>query len=386
METNVSNSKKQSDLLSVEMSLFFGNQNKDKRAAMMKDGAKCAKGRWVFPSVEIMAKYLPSAVEKRLASIASQVASSTGEVRADLVVAEAKAATEATAAEPAAVVEAAAPVTSTYAMRAAIRESERTGKVLKLEPYRTAKVSVRVVSKTWRPVRHRRELKRDTVIKEMGDTTAAIITTENEQTIVNPEENAAAKSYQSSLGALIRRTGRRSISDGEIIFPLKDVDRFYAARADAKRQAAEFNKTTTHWEVLVVAYITRVEQADESEVAAAFTYEVQKLLADMQAALAACDRVSIEALAAEMQSKAIAIEAGSAQGALKAAIDAARKAKTVMGRELEKKGATIAEVQRRVSNELKTVESARMMFLEFDTTGAVTIPTAGAGQFANLED
>lgn len=337
--------------LVLEAKLFYGAEHNDTRKSMISDGAAFVSkfSVWAFPSEDVLNKYRKLVMPEPKVELPSNVIP----IRPKEVI-----------------------VTETQKT-----DTKDALKVLRLEPSRLAVVHI----ETHGP-RRKRQIAR-TEEKDAGEmygVEAITITTTNERLIINPEEHEKALELQCDLGNSLRKMGTR-ISDGIIAFSLKKEEDFDKARQEARQKANEFNRTSTHYKVIVDAVKLQAVESDEELVARKLTYEIQRLLGEMKEALNACDVDRIRQVATEAKYKANSLQSGTEQGILLAAIEEARKAASTIGKELKEKG----EVVEAIKNALNTsaVESARMMFLEYAVPEEVEMhaeATVDTNRFAEL--
>jgi len=279
--------------------------------------------------------------------------------------------------------------------------------VLRLEPSRYAIISVPIEPKGWSRPRRRRVLDRqietfqadesgnsfetspaDLVAEANGGkkrgTAALKITTKAEQLIMNPTEHEEAKKLQSQLGYSLRRLGTR-VTDGIIVFPLKNEEEFDAERVKCKQLAYVFNGTSTHYEIRIDAYKLEAVVSDEEMIARQVAYECQRLMSELRSAMDSLDVVRIREVASAAKYKASALAAGRAQGAMLAAVETARQAATKMAKDMAQKGADIEKIKRSI--EFAPIDSARLTLLEYEIPEEVASgPGVDVSRFAELED
>jgi hypothetical protein len=279
--------------------------------------------------------------------------------------------------------------------------------VLRLEPARYAIISIPIEPKGWQRPRRRRELERQVELLQVpnggtgdsfeaaaalatdgsnGQTSttidASLVTIKAQKLTMKPEEEKAARKLQSQLGYSLRRLGTR-ISDGIIVFPLKNEGAFDDERTECKRLARIFNEKSTHYEIRVAAIKLEAVVSDEEQIARQVAYECQRLMADLRSAMFSLDVPRIRELTAAAKYKASALAAGTAQGALYAAVAAARQTATKIAKDMVEKSVTIEEIKRSIN--FAPVDSARFTFLEYEIPSEIAAsPSIENGRFENL--
>lgn len=231
-------------------------------------------------------------------------------------------------------------------------------KVLKLAPSRYVRISV----ETHGP-RSSRQLSKDVKKETSASSELGVdkmtVRTVNEREYINPQEYEAAKEKQQRLGYVLRRHGT-SLGGGFILLPLSEELSFDQEREDAIAAARDFNRSTTHWKVSVSATKLQALLSDEEREAKKVTWEIQQALKELEEAIKSCDVSRITAAIEEAKANQPTLSPGFEQGALSSAIEAAKRAKTLVVREVEKKQTEIEVVRRQIDTSVIT--SARMVF------------------------
>jgi hypothetical protein len=234
----------------------------------------------------------------------------------------------------------------------------QSSSILRMEPSRFAAINLKVHSPN-----HRREIDRQKREREDFGVETVTIKVVSEHTIVNPKEHEEAKKLIGSLSSKLRKYGTR-IQDGVIAIPLKLETDWDEERTEAKREAARFNKQSTHHKVVVNAIKLQAMVGEEELMAKKLAYEVQQIMRDMKASLDSMDVDKIREAATEAKYKALSLAPGMQRGALEAAVREARSAARKIVKETKEVAGDIERVKRQL--ETSAVESARLMFLDFD--------------------
>jgi hypothetical protein len=135
--------------------------------------------------------------------------------------------------------------------------------------------------------------------------------------------------------------------------------------------------------VLSVSFLKGKIASDDREAARAMIAEVNAFLAELRQAIEAADPKLIREVLAGARGLDLVLEPSASQ-ALQDAIEAARSAARTIRKEVVKRGEDPADVL--ASLDLSAVESARMLFLELESTEqAAAVPAVDASRFAGLE-
>lgn len=171
---------------------------------------------------------------------------------------------------------------------------------------------------------------------------------------------------RSQMYGMLRKLGG-VFSSNALLVPLDREDELDSAMAEVQRMAREHNSLAKNHYIRPVVVPAAVLGSQAEAVVKQLTYDLQDLLSKMKDALDACDAEKIETLAKAVQVKSMTLEPGMASGALAAAMQDAKKAASVIRREMKKKGKDIvdAKIELRRSRLGATVDTARMMFLEY---------------------
>jgi hypothetical protein len=255
---------------------------------------------------------------------------------------------------------------------------KETAQILRMKPSRFVCINVQVKSPN-----HRRELERNkTDNMDMGVESVTIKVT-TEHTIVNPKEHAEAKKIVSDVSYKLRKLGMR-VQDGVVAVPLESEEAWDETRLDCKKQAANFNRTSTHHKVIVNAIKLQAMVGEEELMARKLAYEIQQIMNEMKDALNSMDPDKIRAVALEAKYRAMNLAPGLQRGALEAAVVEARQNASKIADETKDKTASIEAVKRALDT--SAIDSARMMFLDFAVPEEVSESSAvAAGRFSNLE-
>jgi len=212
-----------------------------------------------------------------------------------------------------------------------------------------------------------------------------------ETEVRNEEEHQAAKALRSQMYGMLRKLG--STITGSAL--LVDVDReveLDAAIIEVEKLAFEHNTKARNHFLRPVVTPCAVLGTKAEKVAKQAAFDLQEMLGKMQKALDDQNEERITQLASQLKVKALALEPGVAQGALKATITEVRAIAKVIrdvAKNVKDKSEQIAKVkeQLRAKRLTTTVDSARMMFLDFEIPAelAQARASANAARFEALE-
>lgn len=212
-----------------------------------------------------------------------------------------------------------------------------------------------------------------------------------ETEVRNEEEHQAAKALRSQMYGMLRKLG--STITGSAL--LVDVDReaeLDEAIIEVEKLAFEHNTKARNHFLRPVVTPCAVLGTKAEKVAKQAAFDLQEMLGKMQKALDDQNEERITQLASQLKVKALALEPGVAQGALKATITEVRAIAKVIrdvAKNVKDKSEQIAKVkeQLRAKRLTTTVDSARMMFLDFEIPAelAQARASANAARFEALE-
>jgi hypothetical protein len=225
----------------------------------------------------------------------------------------------------------------------------------------------------------RRLLDSDTTREERGAATDEKRLRTTEITVRNIEEHAAATALANQCRGELRRLGNY-FSTGVLLVPVDRSEELDAAIVKIAAWCRSHNLKAKNHTVLATVVPCAVLASREDAVAARLTYDIQTLLGQMREALDSCDVERIRQLATEAKLRAAPLQPGLAQGALLAAVEGARAAASRIRAELGDKADVAQQVIAETVRKLDTsaVDSARMMFLEFDSPIATAAPAPDA--------
>jgi len=203
------------------------------------------------------------------------------------------------------------------------------------------------------------------------------------KTVRNEEEYVKAMYNAGQMRSMLRKVGN-AFSSGVLLVPLDKEEELDEIEKQVRAIAREHNAVAKNHTILPTIIRAAIMASEEEGVARRLTYDMQQILDEMKRAIDSCDVKRIREVALTAKAKASILPAGSMSGVLAAAINDARKAARTINSEVVKKGRTIEEVKKELNT--TTVESARMMFLEYDVPEEVsTKSTVDNTRFAELE-
>jgi len=209
-----------------------------------------------------------------------------------------------------------------------------------------------------------------------------------ETNVKNEEEYQKTKALRSQFYGMLRKLGD-AFAASVLLVPLESEAELDKTSTEIEELAFKHNAEAHNHFIRPIIIPGAVMGSKAESVAKQAAFDLQELLGRMQKALDECDSEKISQIATSLRIKSLALEPGMAQGALAAAINDARKMGSKIRQEVEKKGRAIEEVKRELKSQrmTSTVDSARMMFLDFDipTELAQARVSANAARFEALE-
>jgi hypothetical protein len=203
-----------------------------------------------------------------------------------------------------------------------------------------------------------------------------------ERVVRNVEEHTKAQQIAGSLRTALRRLGT-PITPGAMLIPFSKEAEFDAALTEINREAADFNRIARNHVVRHLICKTQMVMSEEEKVARDLAYDLQNLMDEMKDALDRCDSKRIREVAVLAKAKAAVLPAGKESGMIAAAVQSARNLASEISRELQQKGQSVEKVRERLDTSV--VDSARMMFLEYELPAEVTGSEVVNKRMAELE-
>jgi hypothetical protein len=257
--------------------------------------------------------------------------------------------------------------------------------LLQLKPNRLVCIETRVAGLRQRRTLGKRKQKNEGEEGRYGGLETVTTTTTSEQTIVLPEENKRAEILRSNLRGVLERMGT-SLKGGFVAVPLEAEAAFMEQLAAVKRELKEFNAGTQVWKVFIDATRYQAMGDDGENAARKLAYELKLLTDEVKQALDECDTARIQAITRDMKAKSLALAPGQAKLAVENTITEARSMRSMMVREVEKKGRAISEIKSKMRTDI--VESTRLMLDTFEVPEEVSGMDTGtdAGRLAGIID
>ena len=388
---------------SREMKDYFGTSMQKVRAAMQLEGACLIEERWYFPSEESFRRFatvatvassLPPPGEVTLpVTLSSNAAQQTFPLLVATGGANAVCALEESAEPPSTSIATAEQVTEMEVIRSKMELRTKLGmgaKRLALEPSCMMLIHSHAPEKSWGRAYtiSTRKVRAEVQAGETDgsrDTTKDVLVVESNtiKTVVNPEEAEKAAKLRSRLRGRLASFGT-TVAPGLVALPIKDRAAFLEMEKEVLMECIDFNSTSRNYDVSVGAIELVVVASNEAKIAARVTWEIRSLLDGMNAALLAADSKGLENLAQQAKIKAAAMAAGSARGAVLAAVNDAKAAATKIATAAKKVGVDMQAVVARLDT--RSIESASLMMLEYDIPEELTSVPGASENISGLED
>lgn len=265
----------------------------------------------------------------------------------------------------------------------ALNFKNTSNKILKMVPSMYICVGTEVISFNRRRTLSR-EKKTDEKLQEAYNTDVIVVKTVSEQTIINPKEKEKAEDLRQKIRNKLIRLG--TVINGNLLsIPLEKVEEWKKIRTEVYEEAKQFEKTATHYRILIMAYILEIAVGETELVARRLTYDIQQILEDMRKSLEDLDTKRVSQLASELKAKMVNVAESSQKEALKEAISVAREEASKIRKLVKEKTETIETVKEKVNT--TSINNTRLMFLDYalpEEVDEVIVPVSSS-RFSNLE-
>ena len=200
------------------------------------------------------------------------------------------------------------------------------------------------------------------------------------RTIEDQEEYHRAGKTRCDARALIRKVC--SDTTFGLVCPMESEAALDDVIARARKMVDQHNATAKHTQVTIYALKGRVA-SDDAEAARAISQEMARLIAAMEAGIAAFDPDAIRKAASDAREMSVML-GDEAKEKAEAAIDQARKAARLIVRRLAQEGVDRVDVMKEIQR--GQIESARISFLDMDAPGeSEALPAVAQQRFADLD-